>query len=57
MNEFISLKDYFAAKALAALIISQPNTTLSSPDILVQTAYLFAEKMLELKQQQKDDLR
>jgi len=47
MNDFISLRDYFAAKAMSALIISQPNTAINDPDKIVKLAQDFADMMLK----------
>ena len=47
----MSLRDYFAAKAMAAMLVSDQYKTESEGDI-AQLAYAIAEKMMEMKDEQ-----
>ena len=49
--EHLTVLDYFAAKAMAAMIMSDQYKTESEGDI-AQLAYAIAEKMMEMKDEQ-----
>ena len=51
IHQGMTLRDYFAAKAIQALIIANPVTGGGWPPFAEKTAYLLADAMLKARQE------
>jgi hypothetical protein len=48
-NDGMTLRDYFAAKAMQALLSHPDGDQISNPVIYAQAAYVLADAMLEVR--------
>lgn len=52
-NDGMDLRDYFAARALQAIMSNPTNRDLASETLIAKTAYLYADAMMKTRKETK----